>query len=50
MERDATLGSVRDISIMSDHNYCRSLSMKFLEKRHDLVAGVAIKSARRLIG
>jgi hypothetical protein len=50
MERDAALGSVGDIGVMSDHDYGGPLAMQLLEERQNLVASIAIKSAGRLIG
>ena len=50
MKRYAALGSPCDIGIVRNHYNCRPLSMKLFEKRHDLVAGGAIKGACRLIG
>jgi len=50
MERDAALGPVRDIGVMSDHDYGGPLAMQLLEERQNLVASIAIKSAGRLVG
>jgi hypothetical protein len=50
MERDAALGPVGDIGVMSDHDYGGPLAMQLLEERQNLVASIAIKSAGRLVG
>ena len=50
MERDATLGPVGDIGVMSDHDYGGPLAVQLLEERQNLIASIAIKSAGRLIG
>ena len=50
VERDAAFRSFCYIGIVCNHDDCGSLLMEFLEQRHDLVAGAAIKGARRLIG
>jgi len=50
MERDAALGPVGDIGVVSDHDYGGPLAMQLLEERQNLVASIAIKSAGRLVG
>ena len=50
MERDAALGPVGDIGIMSDHDYGAPLPMQFFKKGHDFVPGVAIESSGGLVG
>jgi hypothetical protein len=50
MERNAALGAVCHVGVMSDHDDCGSLPMQFFKKGHDFVAGVAIEGAGRLIG
>jgi hypothetical protein len=50
MERDAALSPAGDIGVMSDHDYGGPLVVQLLEKRQNLVASIAIKSAGRLIG
>jgi hypothetical protein len=50
MERNAALGPVGDIGVMSNHDYGRPLAMQLLEERQNLVTGIAIKSAGRLVG
>jgi hypothetical protein len=50
MERDAALGPVGDIGVMSDHDYGGSLAMQLLEEQQNFVTSVAIKSSGRLIG
>jgi hypothetical protein len=49
MERDAALGSIGDIGVVSDHDYCDPLVMQLLEERQNLVTSIAIKSAGRFI-
>jgi len=49
MERDAPLGSIGDIGVVSDHDYGGPLAMQLLEERQNLVTSIAIKSAGRLI-
>ena len=50
MKRDAAIGSLCDIGIVRNHYDGRTLSMQLFEKRHDLIAGVAIKGTCRFIG
>jgi hypothetical protein len=50
MKRDAALGPIGDIGVVSNHDYGGSLAMQLLEERQDLVCSIAVEGPGRLIG